>query len=156
MHTIRVATLADVPYVAAHLRQADRDELSATGWFPSPVDALVASVERSVLRWCALDSAGNPAVLFGCAQDPHAETLGVPWMLGTDYLTTVPKETLRQTRRYVHRMHEHFLSLHQMVDARNYTSVGWMQWLGFQIVRVVPRYGVEQRPFIHFVRHHNV
>lgn len=156
MHTIRVATLADVPYVASHLREADKAELRATGWFPTPLDALVASVENSVLRWCALDSAGNPAVLFGCAQDPHAVTLGIPWMLGTDYLTTVPKETLRQTRRYVRRMHEHFLSLHQMVDARNYVSVGWMQWLGFEIVRVVPRFGAEQRPFIHFARHHNV
>lgn len=154
MHTIRVATLADVPYVASNLRASDRDELKAAGHYPSALDALVASVERSVLRWCALDSAGNPAVLFGCAQDPRAPTLGIPWMLGTDYLNTVPKETLRQTRRYVHRMHEHFPSLHQMVDFRNVTSVGWMQWLGFQIVRVVPRYGVEKRPFIHFARHH--
>lgn len=156
MHTIRVATLADVPYVASHLRQSDRDELQATGHFPSALDALVASVERSVLRWCALDSAGNPAVLFGCAQDPSYVPLGIPWMLGTDYLTTVPKETLRQTRRYVHRMHDHFPTLHQMVDLRNYTSVAWMLWLGFQIIRTVPRYGAEKRPFIHFVRHHNV
>lgn len=150
MHTIRTATLDDVPYLAANLRQADQDEMRAVGWY-NAVDALSASLDVSIERWCALDSAGNPAVLFGVAPSEYP-TVGLPWMLATDYIYTIPKETLRQTRRYVQRMHEHFPILTQFVDFRNVTSVSWMQWLGFEINTVLVRYGVEKRPFIHFIR----
>lgn len=157
MHTIRVATLADVPYVAAHLRQADRDEIQAVGWMPNPVDALVHSLEASVHRWCALDPTGNPVVLFGCAAYPHVDGVGCPWLLGTDYLERAPIETLRQARRYLVTMHKSFPSLHQFVDARNTIALGWMEWLGFKMERVLPRWGVEKRPFIHYSRlRHNV
>lgn len=150
MHTIRTATLDDVPYLASHLRKADIDELRAVGW-TNTTDPLVESQEISIERWCALDAAGNPAVLFGVAPSGHAG-IGLPWMVATDYIYSVPKETLRQTRRYVHRMHEHFTTLTQFVDFRNVTSVTWMQWLGFKINMVLPHYGVERRPFINFIR----
>ena len=150
MTLIRVATLDDVPYLAANLRQADIDELTAVGG-TDVTAALICSLEASTEKWCAVDPAGNTAALFGVAPSQYPG-VGMPWMIATDYINSVPKETIRQTRRYVQRMHVHYPILTQMVDYRNVTSVCWMQWLGFKIHRVVVRHGVENRPFIHFIR----
>ena len=154
MPIVRTATAADARYVAENLRQADRDELKAVGW-DDPTAALEASIEASTMRVCILDNAGNPAVLGGCAPSPDAD-VGIPWMMSTEAIHDFPTEFLRISKRSVLKMHDQFPILTQMVDVRNHTSVGWMQWLGFQIRMVVPRYGVERRPFIHFVRHQHV
>jgi hypothetical protein len=152
MHEIRDSIRTDVAYLAPRLREDDVNELRACGW-DDPVAALDLSLDLSASAWTVLDNAGNPCMMFGVGHSPDEEpTTGIPWMLATNYINTVPTEFLRRSRKYIRQMHAKFPLLTQVVDARNAASVHWMLWLGFACLRVIPRHGPERRPFIHFIK----
>ncbi|TCR92578.1 hypothetical protein EV561_10111 [Rhizobium sp. BK376] len=49
-------------------------------------------------------------------------------------------------------LHDHFALLGNYVDQRNTVHVNFIKHCGFSLLRVVPDYGVERRPFIEFVK----
>jgi hypothetical protein len=75
------------------------------------------------------------------------------WLVGTDDLITHSTTFLRHSRQWLATMHEHYRLLYNVIDARNEVHLRWLEWLGFEFIQDVPRYGVERRKFILFRRY---
>lgn len=139
-----------ISFIAENLREADRDELSASvGGHPEV--ALFDSVDNSVRTFLILDRTSLPIGIFGVAAGP-TPGLGVVWMMGTDGVLEEALSVARQTRRYVEELHELFPILWNYVDARNELSLKWLEWAGFDITDAHPNHGPEGRLFYEFSR----
>ena len=154
--SIRDATLGDVYSIAARLREDDQAELQALhGGKLAPLVVLASS--RVASDMCRVgEIKGVPTVLYGVA--PHgAEDVGVPWMVGTQQLEDpgVARCFLRGCAGEVQDMNDLYPLLVNYVDERNTLSRRWLTWLGFKFISLRP-YGVEQRPFLEFVRLNHV
>jgi hypothetical protein len=75
------------------------------------------------------------------------------WLVGTDDLIAHSTTFLRHSRQWLATMHEHYRLLYNVIDARNEVHLRWLEWLGFEFIQDVPRYGVERRKFILFRRY---
>ncbi len=153
---VRDATLEDVYYIAAHLRQADLDEFTALySAAASPTAILAAS--RVCSELCQVGTVdGVPALIYGVAP-LDAPTAGTVWMVGTRALEdpAVARRFLRECRDGLREMNEMYPLLVNHVDARNALSVRWLRWLGFTFINL-RLHGAEHRPFYEFVRLHHV
>ena len=128
---IRLATSDDVEQLIADLREADRQELIASG--EDPEDAIRRSVCDSV--WTvAVRIDGKLAAITGLA--PINGLLGSqasPWMLGTPHVDKYPSVLVKVGRLYSGAMLEQYPHLLNFVDARNTRSIRWLKRLGFTI-----------------------
>ena len=138
------ATAEHIEAVAAHLRQADRDEVFAAAGLTG-AEALRYSFENSIECWAGLVD-GEPICIFGVSRSTLLTGTGVPWMLGTPEVEHHVMPFLRRSRVVVRKWREHFDLLVNHVDARNTKSIQWLRWLGFTIRDVIP-YGPFNLPF---------
>jgi hypothetical protein len=131
------------------LRKADWDEVYAvTG--ENPDSNLPHAWELSKkYRWTAMID-GEVAALFGVAKMRGAHGVGVPWMLGTDKLFSVPKVMVKEARAYTKRWMEIFGLLTNFVDCRNTKSIKWLRRVGFKFDWQKVEYGALKLPFYRF------
>lgn len=147
-YSVRPATLADAAFLSTRLRDADVAEIKAL-----TTEAPVVSLSQGVKAgrcWVGVDGEGA-AGIFGVAPSPM-RGVGHPWMMATDRLENHQRQFLRECGRRIADMHRDFPTLTNVVDARNYVHIKWLAWCGFEFIRLLPRFGVEQRPFYHFQR----
>lgn len=147
--TIRQATVEDALDLAPRLRQADRDEVWASGR-KTPERALLVSLGMSSHAWTGLVD-GKVVCMWGCGPASMLDRVGVPWMLGSDDLLKHQKAFLRRNREYVDAMLLCYTRLVNWVDARNTVSIRWLRWLGFEIGDAAP-HGALKMPFHRFER----
>lgn len=128
---IRLATPDDVEQLIVDLREADRQELIASG--ENPAEAVRRSVRESV--WAvAIRFDGVLASLTGLAPiDGLLGSRASPWMLGTPHVDKYPSMIVRIGRWYCGVMLEQYPHLLNFVDARNTRSIRWLRRLGFTI-----------------------
>ena len=140
--------------VARLMRPADRDEAWACT-LTTPAEAIYASLAASQLTWSGMVE-NIPIFISGVAASPVGNH-GVPWMLGTPEIEDHAVSFLRISRPLLDQMLGRFPCLSNRVDARNRTSIRWLQWLGFHIHPAKP-YGPFNLPFHPFVmrRHPDV
>lgn len=133
-HKVEVVapTEAHVEELAAHLRQQDRDELTASGH--TDHQRLIAdSVAMSDWAHTALVD-GRVTCIFGVAR--HGTLLdprGIPWMLGTDLVTQNRRALARLAPVYIRTMLQDYPHLVNVVHARNTVAVRWLQRSGFSL-----------------------
>lgn len=128
---VREASLDDVPYVAAHLREGDRLELER--FYEDPPEAVLhGSLLESRMAWTAIAPDDTPVAIWGAAAWPTDPTYGCPWLLGTDLIKESMGDFLWLSRRFVKVMDRQFLGLANLVDAQYAEAVRWLEWLGFQ------------------------
>ena len=153
---IRDATLDDVYSIAERLREDDQAELQALhGGKLSPLVVLTAS--RVASDMCRVgEIKGVPTVLYGVAPK-RPPLVGAPWMVGTQALEDpgVARCFLRGCAGEVQDMNDLYPLLVNHVDERNTLSKRWLRWLGFKFISLRP-HGMEQRPFLEFVRLNHV
>ena len=152
MAWIRLATDEDVEWLAPRLRQADKDEVKASGGW-EPEEALRMSFEASEPCFAGLFGQGELAVLFGAA--PVTDNVGAVWLLGTDLIETYPMSFLRWSKKFLPFIAEPYDLICNHVDARNTVHIKWLRWLGFHFLRKV-NHGPFQLPFYEFARLSNV
>ena len=92
----------------------------------------------------------TPAGIFGVA--PIEPGVGAIWLLGTDALVRGKWRFLRQSKKWMNHVSDGYDLLFNYVDERNYLHIRWIAWLGFSFIYRHEKYGVEQRPFLEFVR----
>ncbi len=106
------------------LRQQDVDELAAVGLLPVP--ALIQSFNASWPHVFTILADGEPCAMFGVTP------AGVPWMLGTDRMLTIPRDLIVQGQwwiEYLNRLHP---VLENWVAVDNTVSVHWLKRMGFE------------------------
>lgn len=152
----RPALFSDAEELDAGLRAADRDEVTAT----SGTDTL-KGIRRSILRSeepvAAYDDLGLLCV-FGTVDisGSYLSPVASPWFLGTDRISLYPRLLIADARRYVVALQRRFPLLVNYIDARNTTSMKWLNRLGFKLDSEPVPYGVAGLPFYRFERRANV
>ncbi len=110
--------------IAAHLRQADIDEINALNGLP-PDLAVAFSIADSE-KGAAVFIDGDLSAVFGISR-------GVIWLVGTDKISQFPVTFFRTSRRIFKDISKNYPKLENWVDARNFLCLRWLQWLGFSI-----------------------
>ncbi len=116
--------------VAANMREADREEIWASGR-RTPLEALSISLNSSRMAWTAM--AGDmPFAMFGVAPS-FIPWVGIPWLLATPRIEKARIPFLRQSRDFVDEMQSRFKVLENYVSAENRVSLKWLNFCGFTI-----------------------
>jgi len=150
MITISPATTQDAELMAPLLRKADMAEIQAS-LGEDPKDCLMDSVRASHKCFVAKDEDGYIA-MWGVVTMPGHPQMGIPWMTATDALEKYSVKFLREAKDSLQELQEGYTVLTNFVDARNHVHIRWLQWMGFTFIGLRPKWGVEQRPFIQFMR----
>lgn len=99
------------------------------GWGVEPLEGLESAFKASPLCWTIFVD-GQIAGMFGCA--PQFLTgVGSPWLVTAPALSGVKLQFIRQSRRYLEEIFEHFPVLTAHVYRGNKPLIGWLKWLGF-------------------------
>lgn len=141
---VRPVEDGDIKHVAAHMRQADLDEIAATG-VPDPVEALTRSIKDSVLC-CTGCADGEPGCIFGVVPVSMLCGIGSPWLLGTELIPKNAGAFIRHSTPYIHGMLREFPHLFNFVDVRNRKAIAWLKRSGFVLSEATP-YGPFGLPF---------
>lgn len=120
-------------------------ELAAAGL--TPLEAVFQSVEASGSQSFTILADGVPCAVFGvvaAAQDPGPPThdfavpeepqepQGIPWMLGTDLMLTIPRDLMVQGLYWIDYLNLLYPFLQNYVSDDNLVSVSWLQRMGFE------------------------
>ncbi len=151
----RPAIAADAALLAADMRAADVDELTAMhgDWADMQALLLDAITHSQPTCWSAfLD--GELLMVGGAAPAPaclmSSAGLGVPWMLATDRMAGRGGALTAAARRYLAQIGTQYSRLANYVDARHTVSIRWLRRLGFTISERPMPAGVYGMPFHSF------
>lgn len=148
---VRRACGDDAGELAPRLRAADLQEIEAAIG-EDPLIVLERSIAWSDPCYAVVCEGDKPIALFGTVPEADDKNVGIVWLLASPELTRHTFFFLRNSRRWVERLHERYKVLWNCVDARNETHIKWLRWCDFTFLRRVEEYGVERRPFYEFTR----
>lgn len=141
--TVCSPLFSDAEYIAEHMREADRFELSAHG--REPLEALEDGMNDSQFSLTVLRE-DRPVLMFGVA--PGIEPgHGIIWLLSTDELLDMKKSFLRHSKEWLETLGLGYSYLSNVVDARNTVHVRWLKWMGMEFLGTI---SVNGHPFISF------
>ena len=147
---IKVATLEEVKYLSTRLRQEDINECKANANV-TPLIALTMGVQNSHLPFAVYNDKHNPVMVMGVI--PEGKNLGMIWLLSSPEINNMSLTFLRHCKKVLECYNQTFPILYNYIDARNALHLKWLKWLGFQFIKVYPKFGYEQRKFIEFIRY---
>ena len=117
--------------LSEHMREVDVQEVFASsGAKPDEVCHASANMDAEAKAALANDKL---VCLFGVVPVSAVPSIGVPWLLGTDLLNDIPHSLCRVTVKHLSEYMNRYDVLVNYVDARNKTTVKWLQWLGFSV-----------------------
>jgi len=143
---IRPSELSDIVYLKSRLRQEDVDEIYASNHL-TPTDALTYSFYLS--KVCLTIVKDEPIGMFGIVEDPTDSDRAIIWMLGSDRMSKVSRNIIRDARDFIDGLMDSYGTLYNHVDARNGKSIRWLEHLGAEIDDAVT-FGREGLPFHKF------
>ena len=150
-YTVRDTQPQDLIWISQNMRASDRDEVSAMSG-RTPGESML--IGRSYCRYMktALVS-GIPLLVFGVSPAVHDKSIGIVWMLATDYLENPKCRRLlaRHSRTWVDEMQSMYRVLTNKTDKRNKAHHRWLRWCGFTFINETP-VGPCGAPFLEFVR----
>ena len=135
--------------VAKNMRDADRREIMYLTLL-RPWPAVRMTVAHAEGCWTGLAD-GEIGCIFGINRKTVISDIGVPWLLGTPVMDTVPTRFLRESREYYARMERAFPKMENWVMAENTKAVQWLSWLGFDMGEPIPM-GIGGKEYIRFTK----
>ena len=152
---VRPAVLADVLELAPKMRTADREEIRASNG-KSPLEALVIPFTYKKSRNYTIVGTANEGVMgmFGVTPTKDSE-YGVAWLLSSEDLFKHTKQFIKECPYWVSQMSEGYTYIYNWVDRRNWKSLKWLQYLGFEAKEEMKQYGVGKLPFLLMIKETN-
>ena len=152
---VRPAILADALQLAPKVRIADREEIRASDG-KSPLEALVIPFTYKEGRNYTIIGAVNEGVIgmFGVAPTKDPE-YGIAWLLSSEDLFKHTKQFIKECPYWVSQMSEGYTYIYNWVDRRNWKSLKWLQFLGFEAKEEIKQYGVGKLPFLLMIKETN-
>ena len=152
---VRPAVLADVLQLAPKMRKADREEIRASNG-SSPLEALVVPFTYEKSRNYTIIGTVNEGIMgmFGVAPTKDPE-YGVAWLLSSENLFKHTKQFIKECPYWVLQMSEGYTYIYNWVDRRNWKSLKWLQYLGFEAKEEMKQYGVGKLPFLLMIKETN-
>lgn len=136
----------DIARIAAHMREADREEMVAAAAC-GPLVGLQRSLDMSH-EACVARVDEKAVCVFGLGVGSYLSGIMRPWLMGTPEIEQHGRIFLRSNRVLVQDWAARF-DLENWVDARHTVSIRWLQWLGFTVYDPAP-FGPFQYPFHRF------
>lgn len=91
--------------------------------------------------------------IMGVGRSPRDPRGGKIWFLGSASLeANVDSALIRESRKIVDDLIKPFELVFNFVSAENVASVRWLRWCGFEFIRIIPDYGVANKPFWLFAK----
>ena len=126
MLTIEPATFAAADELAQAIAPEDAAELVAAG---HSVHEALAGADLQALRW-----GGRLVCLFGAQPFPGCPGVGVPWMLCTTILQSVPRRAMAEiSKRVAAEWRRKFTTLTNLIHRHNSRALRYVTWLGFTV-----------------------
>ena len=152
---VRPAILADAIQLAPKMRIADREEIRASNG-SSPLEALVIPFTYKEGRSYTIIGTAKEGVIgmFGVAPTKDPE-YGVAWLLSSENLFKHTKQFIKECPYWVSQMSEGYTYIYNWVDRRNWKSLKWLQFLGFEAKEEIKQYGVGKLPFLLMIKETN-
>ena len=147
-YTFGYPSAADIEYVAAHLRQDNRQELTALCGGGHELDVLRSSVKYSDVVGCFYID-GVPAAIYGVRSPGVICTVKCVWLLMTSETLKHRLVVGRYTKRYLRAIVAAYGPMSNKVDAGNEEILRWLEWLGARISEPV-RCGIYNLPHREF------
>ena len=149
---VRDAQLADVLVLSKTMRKADREEIMASNGV-SALEALVTPFTINGAMNFSIIGTGDEGVvgMFGCCPSVDPQ-YGCAWLLQSDKLLTHRKQFLKECPYWVSKMGEGYDYLYNFVDKRNWVSLKWLQFLGFEPREEFEEYGHGKIPFLLMIK----
>jgi hypothetical protein len=149
MITVRKSVPEDADFLAPRLREADREEVIASGC-PVPHAALMAGMGANSICLTGIDETGAPVTMFGVGPHPTDPLVGVVWALATDEIRKHRKSFLGPSKDWVEALNRRHPVLMNYSDCRNAEHHKWLTWCGFTFINKVR--GPLGHEFYEFVR----
>jgi hypothetical protein len=152
MKYVRPTSEEDLPFLVERMRPEDVQEIKA-GRGVEPLPALLYGLRTADICY-TLGNEENPYVGIVGVSKTYVPGAGGVWMLCTEDLVKHQFKFLRGCLQsgVLEEFHDRYPVLWNCVDERNTQHIKWLTWLGFKFIMRHPYYGVEQRPFLEFVR----
>ena len=152
---VRPAILADALQLAPKVRIADREEIRASNG-SSPLEALVIPFTYKEGRSYTIIGTAKEGVIgmFGVAPTKDPE-YGIAWLLSSEDLFKHTKQFIKECPYWVSQMSEGYTYIYNWVDRRNWKSLKWLQFLGFEAKEEIKQYGVGKLPFLLMIKETN-
>ena len=149
---VRPAILADAIQLAPEMRIADREEIRASNG-SSPLKALVVPFTYKKGRSYTIIGTAKEGVIgmFGVAPTKDPE-YGIAWLLSSEDLFKHTKQFMKECPYWISQMGNGYEYLYNWVDRRNWKSLKWLQYLGFEPKNEMKQYGAGKLPFLLMVK----
>ena len=149
---VRPAILADAIQLAPKMRIADREEIRASNG-SSPLEALVIPFTYKKSRSYTIIGTAKEGVIgmFGVAPTKDPE-YGIAWLLSSEDLFKHTKQFMKECPYWISQMGNGYEYLYNWIDRRNWKSMKWLQFLGFEPKDEMKQYGVGKLPFLLMVK----
>ena len=144
---VRKAELKDALELAPKIRIGDRQEIMASNGV-SPLEALVTPFTQEGKIYSIIGTTSEGVIgMFGSV--PSSEKgFGVVWLLSSEILFKHTKQFIKECPKWVDEMSEGYEYVYNFVDERNWKSLKWLQFLGFEPKNKIGDFGIGKMPFL--------
>ena len=144
---VRKAELKDALELAPKIRKGDRQEIMASDG-ASPLEALVIPFTQQGKIYSIIGTKSEGVIgMFG-SSPVKEKGYGIVWLLSSEDLFKHIKQFIKECPKWVHDMSKDYEHVYNFVDERNWKSLKWLQFLGFEPKRKIGDFGVGKIPFI--------
>ena len=152
---VRPAVLADVLELAPKMRTADREEIKASHG-KTPLESLVIPFTFKKSETYTIIGTTNEGIvgMFGVTPTKEPE-YGTAWLLSSEDLFKHTKQFIKECPYWVSKMSKGYTYIYNWVDRRNWKSLKWLQFLGFEPKEEVKQFGVGKLPFLLMIKEIN-
>ena len=149
---VRPATIKDALLLAPKVRVADREEIRASNGI-SPLEALVTPFSIDKSKNYTIVGTFNEGVIGMFGACPTKDTAyGVAWLISSEDLFKHTKQFMKECPYWISQMGNGYEYLYNWIDRRNWKSMKWLQFLGFEPKDEMKQYGVGKLPFLLMVK----
>jgi hypothetical protein len=152
---VRKAELKDALELAPRIRKGDLEEIKASS-NTSALKALVAPFSQATSKTFSIVETESEKVIgmFGVAECAEPD-YGVAWMLSSEDLFKHNKIFIKECPKWIYEMGKGYKYLYNFVDKRNWKSLKWLQYLGFEPTTEMKEYGYGKMPFLLMMKEMN-
>ena len=145
---VRPAKLEDSLQLAPKIRKGDRQEIMASDG-ASPLEALVIPFTQKNAKIYSIIGTKSEGVIGMFGSSPTKEKgYGVVWLLSSEVLFKHTKQFIKECPKWVNDMSKGYKYVYNFVDERNWKSLKWLQFLGFEPRRKIGDFGIGKMPFL--------
>ena len=144
---VRKAILKDALELAPKMRIGDRQEIKASDG-SSPLESLVLPFTQEGSKIYTIVGSKSEGVIGMFGSSPvKEEGYGIVWLLSSEDLFKHIKQFIKECPKWVADMSKDYDYVYNFVDDRNWKSLKWLQFLGFEPKRKIGDFGIGKMPF---------